>query len=215
MKFSRILGLVAVAGLALSLVGCGVNNIPTKEETAKQSWADVQNAYQNRADLIPNLVATVKGAAAHEEGTLTAVVEARAKATSVNVDASTISDPAKFKQFQQSQDGLSSALGRLMVIQEQYPNLKANENFLALQSQIEGVNNRITIARRDYNASATQYNLSLRTFPSVIWAKTMYSSSKPMELFTASAGAETAPVVNFDKPAAPAATAPAAAPASH
>ena len=215
MKLSRIVGLVAVAGLALSLVGCGVNNIPTKEETAKQSWADVQNAYQNRADLIPNLVATVKGAAAHEEGTLTAVVEARAKATSVNVDASTISDPAKFKQFQQSQDGLSSALGRLMVIQEQYPNLKANENFLALQSQIEGVNNRITIARRDYNAAATQYNLSLRTFPSVIWAKTMYSSSKPMELFTASAGAETAPVVSFDKPAAPAATAPAAAPASH
>ncbi|CAL4868661.1 hypothetical protein MMA231_02950 [Asticcacaulis sp. MM231] len=215
MKFTRVLGLIAAAGLALSLVGCGVNNIPTKEETAKQSWADVQNAYQNRADLIPNLVATVKGAAAHEEGTLTAVVEARAKATSVNVDASTISDPAKFKQFQQSQDGLSSALGRLMVIQEQYPNLKANENFLALQSQIEGVNNRITIARRDYNAAATQYNLSLRTFPSVIWAKTMYSSSKPMELFTASAGAETAPVVSFDKPAAPAATAPAAAPASH
>ncbi|ESQ94590.1 LemA family protein [Asticcacaulis benevestitus] len=215
MKFTRVLGLIAAAGLALSLVGCGVNNIPTKEETAKQSWADVQNAYQNRADLIPNLVATVKGAAAHEEGTLTAVVEARAKATSVNVDASTISDPAKFKQFQQSQDGLSSALGRLMVIQEQYPNLKANENFLALQSQIEGVNNRITIARRDYNAAATQYNLSLRTFPSVIWAKTLYGSSKPMELFTASAGAETAPVVSFDKPAAPAATAPAAAPASH
>jgi LemA protein len=214
MKFTRVLGLIAAAGLALSLVGCGVNNIPTKEETAKQSWADVQNAYQNRADLIPNLVATVKGAAAHEEGTLTAVVEARAKATSVNVDASTISDPAKFKQFQQSQDGLSSALGRLMVIQEQYPNLKANENFLALQSQIEGVNNRITIARRDYNAAATQYNLSLRTFPSVIWAKTFYGSSKPMELFTASAGAETAPVVSFDKPAAPAATAPAAAPAS-
>jgi LemA protein len=215
MKFTRVLGLIAAAGLALSLAGCGVNNIPTKEETAKQSWADVQNAYQNRADLIPNLVATVKGAAAHEEGTLTAVVEARAKATSVNVDASTISDPAKFKQFQQSQDGLSSALGRLMVIQEQYPNLKANENFLALQSQIEGVNNRITIARRDYNAAATQYNLSLRTFPSVIWAKTLYGSSKPMELFTASAGAETAPVVSFDKPAAPAATAPAAAPASN
>jgi LemA protein len=209
MKFTRIAGLAAVAGLALSLVGCGVNNIPTKEETAKQSWADVQNAYQNRADLIPNLVATVKGAAAHESGTLTAVVEARAKATSVTVDASTINDPEKFKQFQQSQDGLSSALGRLMVIQEQYPNLKANENFLTLQSQIEGVNNRITVARRDYNAAATQYNLSLRTFPSVIWAKTMYSSSKPMELFTAQAGAETAPVVSFDAPAA----APAAAPA--
>jgi LemA protein len=215
MKFTRVLGLIAAAGLALSLVGCGVNNIPTKEETAKQSWADVQNAYQYRADLIPNLVATVKGAAAHEEGTLTAVVEARAKATSVNVDASTISDPAKFKQFQQSQDGLSSALGRLMVIQEQYPNLKANENFLMLQNQIESANTKITIARRDYNAAATQYNLSLRTFPSVIWAKTLYGSSKPMELFAASAGAETAPVVSFDKPAAPAATAPATAPASN
>ncbi|MGA9658939.1 MAG: LemA family protein [Asticcacaulis sp.] len=213
MKFSRLIGLAAAAGIVLGLAGCGVNNIPTKEEQAKQSWADVQNAYQNRADLIPNLVATVKGAAAHEEGTLTAVVEARAKATSVNVDASTISDPQKFQQFQRSQDGLSSALGRLMVIQEQYPNLKANENFLTLQSQIEGVNNRITIARRDYNAAATQYNLALRTFPSVIWAKTMYSSSKPMELFTASAGAETAPVVNFDAPATAPATVPATTPA--
>ncbi len=200
--FKRVIGLIAVVGAALSLTACGINNIPTKEETAKQSAADLQSAYQNRTDLIPSLVATVKGAAAHESGTLTAVVEARAKATSVNLDASTITDPAKFQQFQQSQDGLSSALGRLMVIQEQYPNLKANENFLTLQSQIEGINNKITVARRDYNAAATQYNLSLRTFPSVIWAKTMYSSSKPMQLFQAAAGAETAPTVSFDTPAA-------------
>lgn len=201
MLTKRIAAFVALVGTALALAGCGVNNIPTKEENAKNKWAEVQVQYQRRADLIPQLVATVKGSAAHESDTLKAVVEARAEATKISVDASTITDPAKFKQFQQAQDGMSTALGRLMVIQEQYPNLKANEGFLTLQSQLEGTSNRIAIAQRDYNDAATAYNLSLRTFPSIIWAKTIYSGNKPMELFQAAAGAATAPTVDFSKPA--------------
>jgi LemA protein len=201
MIMKRIATVVAMIGAAVTLAGCGFNTIPTKEEAAKEKWSQVQVEYKRRADLIPQLVATVKGAAAHESGTLTAVVEARAKATQVTVDASTITDPAKFKQFQQAQDGLSSALGRLMVIQEQYPNLKANENFLTLQSQLEGTANRISIAQRDYNQAAKDYNLSLRTFPSIIWAKTMYGSNKPMEYFAAPESAADAPTVDFSKPA--------------
>jgi len=196
----RVLGLVAVAGLALGLTGCGYNNIPTKEANAQEKWAQVQNEYARRAELVPQLVATVKGAATHENQTLTQVVEARAKATSVTVDASTITDPQKFQQFQQAQDGLSSALGRLMVIQEQYPNLKANENFLTLQSQLEGTQNRVTIARQDYNAAAKDYNLSLVTFPSMIWASTLQSGHKPMQYFTATADQQANPTVDFSTP---------------
>lgn len=198
----RIAAVVAMIGAAVTLAGCGINNIPSKEEAAKEKWSQVQVEYKRRADLIPQLVATVKGSAAHESDTLKAVVEARAKATQVSVDASTITDPAKFKQFQQAQDGMSSALGRLMVIQEQYPNLKANENFLTLQSQLEGTANRISIAQRDYNGAAKEYNLSLRTFPSIIWAKTMYGANKPMEYFSAPESAADAPAVDFSKPAA-------------
>jgi LemA protein len=196
-----IAALGASAALTLGLSGCGYNNIPTKEANAQEKWAQVQNEYARRAELVPQLVATVKGAAAHEKDTLTEVVEARAKATSVTVDASTITDPAKFQQFQQSQDGLSSALGRLMVIQEQYPNLKANENFLTLQSQLEGTQNRVTIARQDYNAAAKDYNLSLVTFPSLIWANTLQSGHKPMQLFQASAEQQANPTVDFSAPA--------------
>ncbi len=211
-----VTGLAAGAVLAFGLAGCGVNTIPTKEEKGKAAWSEVQNQYQRRADLVPQLVATVKGAAAQERTTLTQVIEARAKATSVTVDASTISDPAKFQQFQQAQDGLSSALGRLMVIQERYPDLKSNAAFMSLQSQLEGTENRIAIARRDYNAAAQDYNTTLRTFPTIIWAKTMYGSSKPMEYFQATPAAANAPTVDFSdigaKPAAPAAApAPAAA----
>lgn len=204
-SFGRIAAGLAIGVMALSLAGCGINTIPTKEEAAKSAWAEVQNQYQRRADLVPQLVATVKGAAAQERTTLTAVVEARAKATSVNVDASTITDPAKFQQFQQAQDGLSSALGRLMVIQERYPDLKSNAAFMTLQSQLEGTENRISVARRDYNGAAQDYNTTLRTFPTVVWAKTMYGSSKPMEYFKASAAAAEAPKVDFsDIGAAPA-----------
>ena len=194
----------------LMVAGCGINTIPTKQERAKAQWAEVQNQYQRRSDLIPNLVNTVKGYAAQERNVLTEVTQARASATQVKVDASTITDPAKFQQFAQAQDRLSGALGRLMLIQERYPDLKSNENFLALQSQLEGTENRIAIARRDYNESVRDYNTTLRTFPQIIWAKTVYGSSQPMQLFAASAAAQSAPTVSFDT--APPAGAPAPAP---
>ena len=201
MLFKRVATLIAIAGFTVSLGACGINNIPTKEENAKEKWAQVQNEYARRAELVPQLVATVKGAAAHEENTLTEVVEARAKATAVNVDASTITDPAKFKQAEQAQNGLGAALGKLMVIQEQYPNLKANENFLELQQQLESTGNRITIARQDYNEAARDYNLSLTTFPSVIWASTLQTGHKPMEYFQATTEQTANPTVDFSAPA--------------
>ena len=196
--------LAPVLAAAILLAGCGINTIPTQDEATKTAWAEVQNQYQRRADLIPNLVATVKGYAAQEKGVLVAVTEARASATQVKVDASTITDPAQFQQYAAAQDKLSGVLGRLMMIQESYPDLKSNQNFLALQSQLEGTENRITIARRDYNQTAQVYNTTLRTFPSIIWAKTIYSSQKPAQLFQATADAQSAPNVNFDAPAAPA-----------
>jgi LemA protein len=186
---------VALAGPLLS--GCGVNNIPTYEETAKAKWSDVQNQYQRRADLIPNLVETVKGYAAQEREVLTQVVEARAKASQIKVDASTVTDPAKFKEFQDAQNALSGALGRLLVTVERYPDLKSNQNFLALQSQLEGTENRISVARRDYIEGVRVYNTELRTFPGVIWASTLYRSHKPLETFTAVADAQRPPVVKF------------------
>jgi LemA protein len=185
----------------LALAGCGINTIPTKEERAKAAWADVQNDYQRRADLIPNLVETVKAYAGQERAVLTEVTQARAAATQVKVDASTLTDPQKFQQFAQAQDHLSGVLGRLMMIQENYPDLKSNQNFLALQSQLEGTENRIAVARRDYNEAVRDFNTSLRTFPTVIWAKTMYSGSQPMQLFQATSAAQSAPTVNFGAPA--------------
>lgn len=191
----RIPLFVVLAGLALS--GCGVNNIPSYEETAKAKWSDVQNQYQRRADLIPNLVETVKGYAAQEREVLTQVIEARAKATQVKVDASTVTDPAKFKEFQDAQNQLSGALGRLLVTVERYPDLKSNQNFLALQSQLEGTENRIAVARRDYIEGVRAYNTELKTFPGVIWASTLYRSYKPMETFTAAADVQRPPAVKF------------------
>jgi LemA protein len=179
------------------LAGCGVNNIPTYEETAKAKWSDVQNQYQRRADLIPNLVETVKGYAAQEREVLTQVVEARAKATQVKVDASTVNDPAKFKEFQDAQNQLSGALSRLLVTVERYPDLKSNQNFLALQSQLEGTENRIAVARRDYIEGVRVYNTELRTFPGIIWASTLYRSHKPLETFTAVPDAQRPPPVKF------------------
>ena len=175
---------LVVVALGLLVSGCGVNNIPTYEESAKAKWSDVQNQYQRRADLIPNLVETVKGYATQEREVLTQVTEARAKASQVKVDASTITDPAKFKEFQDAQNALTGALGRLLVTVERYPDLKSNQNFLALQSQLEGTENRIAVARRDYIEAVRQYNTELRTFPGVIWASTVYRSAKPMETFT-------------------------------
>lgn len=182
----------------LLIAGCGINTIPTQEEAAKAQWAEVQNQYQRRSDLIPNLVNTVKGYAAQEKSVLVEVTEARASATQVKVDASTITDPVKFQQYAQAQDRLSGVLGRLMMIQENYPELKSNQNFLALQSQLEGTENRIAIARRDYNQAVQTYNTTLRTFPQVIYANTIHSGAKPMQLFAASAQAQNAPSVSFD-----------------
>src|SRR3978361_1116099 len=160
----RITTAIALLAMSFSLAACGINAIPTKEERAKQKWGDVQSAYQRRSDLIPNLVATVKGYAAQEKSTLVEVTEARASATQVKVDASTITNPAAFQQYAQAQDKLSGVLGRLMMIQEKYPDLKSNENFLALQSQLEGTENRIAISRRDYNDAVQDYNTTLVTF---------------------------------------------------
>jgi LemA protein len=191
----RAFALAIVA--ALSLSGCGYNTIPTLEENAKAKWADVQSQYQRRADLIPNLVATVQGYAKQEKDVLTSVVEARAKATSVKIDASALTDPEKMKQFQDAQAQLTGALGRLMAVSEAYPDLKSNQNFLALQSQLEGTENRINVARRDYIDAVREFNTSLRTFPTLLWAKTFFSGTKPMAEFSASDAAQQAPQVKF------------------
>jgi LemA protein len=191
----RVPLLITLLGMLVS--GCGVNNIPSFEEKSKANWSDVQNQYQRRADLIPNLVETVKGYATQEREVLTQVTEARAKASQIKVDASTVTDPAKFKQYQDAQNGLSGALGRLLVTVERYPDLKSNQNFLALQSQLEGTENRISVARRDYIESVRTYNTELKTFPGVIWASTLYRGYKPMETFTATAEADRPPTVKF------------------
>jgi LemA protein len=186
--------------LPVALAGCGINTIPTREEQAKAAWGDVQNQYQRRSDLIPNLVATVQGYAQQEKSVLVQVTQARAQATHVSVDASTISDPAKFAQYEQAQNQLSGVLGHLLSISERYPDLKSNENFLALQSQLEGTENRIAIARRDYNEAVRLYNTELKTFPGVLWAGTLYSADKPMQLFAATSEAQSAPKVSFAPP---------------
>jgi LemA protein len=194
---ARFWTFAVVVGLGLAVAGCGYNTIPTLQEQAKARWADVQNQYQRRADLIPNLVATVQGFAAQEKNVLTAVVEARAKATQVRVDASQLTDPDKLKAFQDAQNQLTGALGRLLAVSENYPELKSNANFLALQSQLEGTENRIAVARRDYIDAVRAFNTVLRTFPTVIWAKTAFSSEKPMAEFTASEGSDKPPQVKF------------------
>jgi len=194
---SRIRAVLAAVLLGLSVSGCGYNNIPSHEEQAKAKWADVQNNYQRRADLIPNLVSTVQGYARQERDVLTAVVEARAKATQVRIDASQLTDPDKVKQFQDAQNQLSGSLGRLIAISENYPELKSNQNFLALQSQLEGTENRIAVARRDYIEAVRVYNTELKTFPGVLWASTFFRSNKPMAEFTANETSQSPPQVKF------------------
>ncbi|MFC0667454.1 LemA family protein [Azotobacter chroococcum] len=180
------------------LAGCGINDIPTYDEQVKATWGQVENQYQRRADLIPNLVETVRAYAQHERETLTAVIEARAKATSIQVDADTLDDPQKLQQYQQAQDQLSGALSRLMVVSERYPELKANQNFLALQSQLEGTENRIAVARRDFIAAVERYNTEIRTFPGRIWHSLLYRDLPVRESFEAtSQGAEQVPQVKF------------------
>jgi LemA protein len=195
-NMSRLSRLLVIVCGGVLLAGCGYNTIPTLEEQAKARWSDVQNQYQRRADLIPNLVATVQGYAKQEKDVLTAVIEARAKATQIKIDASQLTDPEKLKQFQDAQNQLTGALGRLLALQENYPDLKSNANFLALQSQLEGTENRIAVSRRDYIEAVRAYNTEIRTFPSVIWAKTVFGS-KPMAEFAANESAQTPPQVKF------------------
>lgn len=192
----RVLPVLALL-LGLLVSGCGVNNIPTFEEQAKAKWSDVQNQYQRRADLIPNLIETVKGYAAQERQVLEAVTNARARATQVQITPDMLTDPEAFKRFQDAQQQLSGALGRLIATVENYPDLKSNQNFLALQSQLEGTENRISVARRDYIEAVRQYNTELRTLPGVIWASTVFRSHKPMQTFTAAEDAQRPPQVRF------------------
>ncbi|RLT96867.1 LemA family protein [Ketobacter sp.] len=196
--FRRFALISVLLGSLLTLSGCGINNIPTLDEQVKADWAQVQNQYQRRADLIPNLVSTVKGYAAHEQETLQAVVEARAKVGSMQVDSSILNNPEQLQQFEAAQGQLSSALSRLMVVVERYPDLKANQNFLALQSQLEGTENRISVARRDFIQSVSAYNTEIRTFPGRIWHSLLYSDMPLRETYEATtSGAEEAPKVEF------------------
>lgn len=197
LSFSTFKVLAAAALLSL-LAGCGVNTIPTLDEQVKAAWSQVENQYQRRADLVPNLVETVKGYAAQERETLTAVVEARAKVGSMQVDQSIINDPAALQQFEQAQAQLSGALQRLMVVVERYPDLKSNQNFLALQSQLEGTENRIAVARRDFITAVERYNTEIRTFPGRIWHSILYSELPIRETYKATEeNADKAPEVKF------------------
>ncbi len=189
--------LAALAGTALLLSGCGVNSIPAKEEGVKAKWADVENQYQRRADLIPNLVATVKGYAAQEKDVLESVTKARASATQVTVDPTKLSDPAQLAAFDQAQGALGQSLGRLLVTVEKYPDLKSNEQFLQLQSQLEGTENRIAVARRDYNLAVQDYNTEIRTFPALITAKVVYGAQPIAPFKATTVNADKAPEVKF------------------
>jgi LemA protein len=192
MKKGLIL-LAVIAALAL-WIWSSYNGLVPKDENVKEKWAKVQNQYQRRMDLIPNLVNTVKGAADFEKSTLTAVIEARAKATQMKVDANNLT-PEKLKEFQAAQGQLSQAMGRLMVVAENYPTLKANQNFLDLQTQLEGTENRISAARNDYNESVKDFNVSVRKFPINLFAGMFHMSMKPT--FEADAAAQKAPSVQF------------------
>ncbi|MBB5074071.1 LemA protein [Bartonella callosciuri] len=180
------------------LSGCGFNTIPTNEEKAHAAWSEVLNQYQRRADLIPNLVETVKAYAAHEQAVFTNVIEARAKATQVNINADMLNNPQIMEKYLNNQTNLSSALSRLMAVVENYPDLKANQNFLALQSQLEGTENRISVARRDYIETVRLYNTALKTMPTIIWAKLWFRNAKPMPTFTIDTNSQPTPKVNFN-----------------
>jgi LemA protein len=182
---------------ALTLASCGINSVPTAEENVNAKWGDLQADYQRRADLIPNLVATVKGYAQQEKTVLTQVTQARADATAVHLSTADLSDPAKVQAFNEAQSRLTQAIIPLQRLQEAYPDLKSNQNFLALQDQLEGTENRIEVSRRDYNEAVRQYNTLIRTFPTAIGAKVFYGA-KPKVPFEAAAAAQTAPTVNFN-----------------
>ncbi len=182
------------------IASCGVNAIPTYEEQARAAWAQVLNQYQRRADLVPNLVATVKGAANFESKTLEAVVQARAKVGQMQLPADVLTNPQAMQVFEQNQAGLTSALSRLLVVSEQYPELKANANYQTLQAQLEGTENRIAVARRDYIDAVRLYNTELKTFPGRWWASLLYPDAKELAQFTIDDKAATVPAVDFNTP---------------
>lgn len=198
---SRPLALFTVMLLALPMAGCGINNIPTFEQTAKAAWSQVLNEYKRRNDLIPNLVETVKGFADQEKQVLTDVIEARAKATQAQVQLppDILTNPEAMKKFQESQASLGSALGRLMAVIERYPDIKSGQNFLALQSQIEGTENRIAVSRRDYINAVRVYNTELTTIPGRWWKSFMYPASTMMATFDVPAEEQKAPKVDFGR----------------
>jgi len=208
---SRTLPAAALLGATLALSGCGYNDFQRLDEEVKGSWAEVLNQYQRRSDLIPNIVATVKGEANFEQETLTKVIQARASATSIQATPALVNDPAAFQKFQEAQGQLTGALSRLMVVSEQYPNLKANQAFQDLRVQLEGTENRITVARNRYIKTVQQYNVLTRSFPTNLTAMVFSYSTKPSFTVTNEAAISAPPSVSFDKPAA---APPAAAPAS-
>ncbi|MEO8420987.1 MAG: LemA family protein [Hyphomicrobium sp.] len=199
LRTTRPFAAIAAAALCLLLAGCGINTIPTYEQNAKAAWSEVLNQYKRRSDLIPNLVETVKGFADQERTVLTDVVEARAKATQaqINVPADILTNPEAMKNFQDAQNQLGGALGRLLAVVERYPDIKSGQNFLTLQSQIEGTENRIAIARRDYIQAVRLYNTEITTFPGRLWRSFMYPSAKEMATFDIPAEEMKAPKVDF------------------
>ncbi len=208
MSFAANIRAAIVIAAALALSACGINTVPTAEEEAKGRWADVESAYQRRADLVPNLVSTVRGAAESEEAILTQVIEARSRASSIQLDADDLSNPEQFQAFENAQGELGSALSRLMVVVEQYPQLASQGRFADLMTQLEGTENRIDVARMRYNEAVQAYNTTIRTFPATIAANVIYGA-EPMEPFSAQPGSEIAPDVDFGdmgaQPARPAA----------
>lgn len=196
---AAVIAKMAIAATALLMIsGCGINNIPTFDEEVDAAWSEVQNQYKRRADLVPNLIETVKGFAAQEKEVFLEVTEARAKVSQMNVSPEMLSDPAAFQQFQQNQAGLGGALSKLLLVAERYPDLKSNENFLQLQNQLEGTENRIAVARGDYIKAVQRYNTELRTIPGRWWKKFMYSESTAKETFSINEADTQNPSVNFN-----------------
>lgn len=208
---ARAARLAVVVLAAAGLAGCGINTVPTSEETAKAKWADVESAYQRRADLVPNLVATAKGAASSETQILTNVTNARAAATSINIRTEDLSDPATFEKFQNAQNQLTQALGQLRTVVENYPTLQSQARFADLMTQLEGTENRINVSRTRYNEAVQEYNTTIRTFPAMVAAKVIYGA-KPMVPFRADPGASATPKVDFGATVAPVAASPGARP---
>ena len=196
-RFLQRAAVAATVGLSLLLSGCGINNIPAYKQQVDASWSQVLNEYQRRTDLIPNLVATVKGYATHEADVLEAVTKARAQVTQTRIPADILTNPQAFRAFEQNQATLGGALSRLMMVTENYPNLKADQNFLTLQAQLEGTENRIAVARRDYILAVQQYDTELVTIPGRWYHSILYSNYKPVQNFTISEQAQQAPKVQF------------------